>query len=417
MSARSKATDWTILIGLAVLTVGVLGWMSVSGWLDRPAADELTPRTTTSPARRGTLAYYMLLERMGLGLRRHHSPLHARALARWDVLFCIEPVVELTSQETVALKRWVRGGGVLVCTPEMAEGVGWTTGYFGPLRGMADVGQPGEPYAVPDDVRSLPLARDVRALCLAGSSTLNALEADRLAPPTAPTRALLVDAAGVRIARRRMGAGRVIALADSSFLANRLIGEADNAVLAAGLAAYALHAARGRRAAWDEYHLGYGRGPTRWTTMAALLTTTPAGWGVFVATAAGVLLLLNRGRRFGTRRGAARVRRRSRLEYVRSVGATYRAARAHRLTLRVLLRAHRARCAARVGLPEGAEAAQVAEALGRRLGRPARRYLDVWGRCALAAGGGRLSSRELARLLAALADVEREVLDGRASRE
>ena len=50
-----------------------------------------------------------------------------------------------------------------------------------------------------------------------------------------------------------------------------------------------------------------------------------------------VLFMIYKGRRFGIRRGLERERRRSKLEYIYAVGATYRSAKANRLTLELIL--------------------------------------------------------------------------------
>ncbi len=206
----------------------------------------------------------------------------------------------------------------------------------------------------------------------------------------------------------------MIVLAESSFLANGWIGRADNAILAANLVGYAVSKGRGGRVAFDEYHLGYGRRESRWGALAGMLFGTSAGWGILVVTFCGLLLLLAKGRRFGTRRAPGRARRRSKLEFVRSVGATYRAAGANRITLRLIYTWLIGRCARAVGLPESAPSGVIADALARRTGRGRHRYERAFKSCQDALAGGRLSGRRLSGALAALAEIESEVTDGRA---
>ena len=145
---------------------------------------------------------------------------------------------------------------------------------------------------------------------------------------------LLADSVGTRVISYRIGEGEIIVLADSSFLANGWLGKEDNSVLAANLIEYAVNTARGRRVAFDEYHFGYGSRETGWSLLGASLMRASAGWGVLCLMAAGALYLVLKGRRFGTRSAPTRTRRRSKLEYVQSVGATYQAAGAHSLAFR-----------------------------------------------------------------------------------
>ncbi|HUU23645.1 MAG TPA: hypothetical protein VM389_14020, partial [Phycisphaerae bacterium] len=298
----------------------------------------------------------------------------------------------------------------------VAESLQYGPGQGAPhwLFGLAEKGEATE---IPAERSDLPLARDVRAVHLVSTAALEPGEEDEASGLGRPV-PLLADSQGLRILTRRVGSGRVIVLADSSFLANRWIGLADNAVLAANLLAYAVSRARGGRVAYDEYHQGRGRSDSSWRAMAAMLFETPPGWGVLAATAAGVLLLIYKGRRFGRRRAPpARARRRSKTEYVHSVGATYRAAGAHRLTLRLIFRWFRGRCAALAGLADTAPGGEIAAKLAVRTGQPATRYDEVFQDCERALAARTLPRRHFAKLLGALGELDREIFHGRATGE
>ena len=144
--------------------------------------------------------------------------------------------------------------------------------------------------------------------------------------------------------------------------------------------------------------------------MAGMLFTTGAGWAVLVLTAAGLLYLVYRGRRFGTRRPGAPAKRRSKLEYVHAVGATYRAAGAHRLTLGLIFRWFRRRAALWAGIPASAPVADLADRLARRTGRPADRYVRILTACENAiAEPDRTSGHRLTSLLGQLSEIESEI--------
>ena len=129
----------------------------------------------------------------------------------------------------------------------------------------------------------------------------------------------------MRIAQGKVGRGRLILLSDSSFLANVNIARGDNAVLAANLVSCARAEAGGPKVVFNEFHFGSGGFGQGLGVLAGMLFTTSPGWAVLALTAAGILCLFYKGRQFGPRRGFGQQRRRSKLEYVRAVGATYRA--------------------------------------------------------------------------------------------
>ncbi|MBN1918626.1 MAG: hypothetical protein JW889_12020 [Verrucomicrobia bacterium] len=217
--------------------------------------------------------------------------------------------------------------------------------------------------------------------------------------------------------RHALDRGCVIVLADSSFLANKLLGSEDNAILAANLGAYAVAQARGERIAFDEYHLGYGATVSGWTILGTALWRTSLGWGVLCLLAGGALFVLYRGRRFGTRYPPSRMRRRTKIEYVQSVGATYRAAGAHALTFEITHNWFRRKAAAVVGLPPSASVEALAAAMAKRTPHSARHYEQILRSCEEALAKERLGARRISALLDQLVSVEREVLDGRRTRK
>ena len=419
MSTSGRKSDYLILAALGIVSVGCILAMTALGWFGE---DDQGPgiRSSSSTNVEGTMACYVLQQRLGGLVRLSYDPLLEEALDEIDVLFLIDPIIAVHDGELRAVRPWVQNGGVLVCTdaaPELLEhleaaglsaGPGWT--HFG-----GALLREGIPSEIPPGRLNLPLARDLETLQFSTTRTLTVGDSG---PADAPTAAepLLADEAGVRIAARRLGAGAVIVLADSSFLANGLIGKADNAILAANLVAYSLANARGNRVAFDEYHFGYGSGESAWTLMGGMLLKTSPGWAILSVTAAALCFLIYKGRRFGTRRAPQRTRRRSKLEYVHSVAATYRAAGANRLALWLIFHWFKGRCASHVGLPERAASGEIAARLAQRTGRSKSRYESVFARCEQATGVERLSARHFSSLLGGLAEIESEIADGSPTR-
>jgi hypothetical protein len=310
------------------------------------------------------------------------------------------------------LSAWVARGGVLVTTevlatlsppsPKPAQEIPRSTRPHVPPKVEGYLTQ------VPEEAKSLPLAREVGATFFETSWVLHP---DPNAPPGG-MQPLFADARGVRIAEWRIGRGRVVHLRDSSFLANGNIAEGDNAVLAANLAGYAQAQANRPRVVFNEFHFGAGGLGAGIGILALMLFTTSPGWAVLALTAAGVLFLFYQGRRFGPRRGFGQQRRRSKLEYVRAVGATYRVAGAHRLTLRLIYTWFRQQVMNRTGLTTGASNHLVAQELARRGRSPAAEYQRILDGCDRVLSQPTISPRQLTAALGQLARIEKEVLHG-----
>lgn len=419
MSPRSHRQECIILALTAVVAAIVLGVLLVAGLLQESGSEERWFRTTRSTNVEGMIVYYTLLERLGMPVNRSYSPLLAEDLDELDVLFLVEPLIPLSREEASALSRWVGRGGALVCTAHASP-------LLVSLHDMDTILQEERPETrlllpkptmaglrleIPAEAADLPLARDVTAMQLASTNALVLPQADSSREPVKAEH-LLADVMGLRIAARSVGAGQVIVLADSSFLANGRIGEADNALAAVNLACYALAGGRGRGIAFDEYHFGFGRHESAWSVMAALLFRTSAGWAVLSITAAGLLFLAYKGRRFGTRRKPTRQRRRSKLEYVHSVGAAYQAAGADRLAFRLIFDWFRRKAAAFAGVSSKAGAHGIASALAARAKVQPGPCEELMVQCE-AAAGSKLSPRRMSDLLSRLAQMEAETFHAR----
>jgi len=414
-SGKSHRDEYLILIVLGLVVIGTTALLTMDRWRDGAASKRPYP-STYSNTPEGMRVYHTLLDRLSLKAKRNESPLFHEELAEVDVLFLLNPVSRVDRMEREELDEWLRAGGVLVTSDPSSVDLARTVVMQSeerpqpfprrsPPRDLADV------TAVAENEPDLPLARDVSSIATVSPATLDIQPQD---PPrtSGQVERLFADERGLRVAAAPVGRGWVIALADSSFLNNGWIGLADNAVLAVNLAAYARNLARGPNVSFDEYHNGFGRRLSGWSIMWAMLLETAAGWAVLSLTAAGILYLFYRGRRFGSRYPLERRRRRSKLEYIQSVATTYQAAGANRLTFGHLYQRLRRRLAAAVGLPPSADSGDVAAALARRMEQPAQRYDAVLRQCDAVMAQRRLSNGQLRQLTAELAAIELEVLHG-----
>lgn len=425
MPAKSNRSDYAILLILGVASVICIAALFLWAGLREDKPERTPVRSTRISAREGTMAYYMLLERLEMSVRRLDDPLLDERLHDLGVLFLIDPLWPLEDGESAELDRWVRRGGVLICTRGEARKLEYLSDsedemeaddILGRYDGYYGRKPPRNETTVPAESQALALARDVKRVHFRTSNAFVLPESapegdsDRLKP-------LLVDSEGVRISARRVGKGQVVILTDSSFFANGWLGDTDNAILAVNLAAYALHGSQGRTLAFDEYHFAHGSRRTGWTAMTGLLFTTSAGWAALCVTAAGILFLVYRGRRFGSRHAPQRARRRSKLEYVHAVGATFRAVGANYTAMRLIFNWFKGRCAEQVGLPESVSARDLAVRLAWRTGMAAGRYEQVFETCEAALAEGWLTRRRFYALLGELLKMEREIFDANSTRK
>ena len=401
MSARTHKSDVFIVVAAGVAVVVVALALVVLGISRQRREGGLWVRSAISTNVEGVLIWRTLLERLGFSTVISDRLLTEEALQKADALYILDPVVPVREHERSALREWVEGGGVLVCADTWDGSLAPLHGLGGGARSCCGTGCEVTASKPEGD---LPLSDGVDGTVFGSPCTLDLPEEEDVS-------VLFRDESGVRIASKRLGDGRVVVLADTSFLSNRRIGDADNAVLAVNLAAHARSHASGDRLVFDEYHFGYGRRETGWPILGSLLVSTSAGWGVLSLTLAGLLWLFYAGRRFGPRRTPRRSRR-SRLEYVRAVGEAFRSAGAHRLVCALICRRFKARVARLVGLPSTAPTDEIASRLARRTGADVLRYRSRLRRCDAVGENGKVSARQASALLKELSRMEREVFHG-----
>ncbi|MEN6337791.1 MAG: DUF4350 domain-containing protein [Phycisphaerales bacterium] len=406
MPSPSHKSEYTILLVLAVLSGLVLLAMSWSGMTRQDRSGRPDLRTTRSTNVDGMLACYELFKRLEIPVERSNRMLLSANLEGAGVVFVIDPQMPMNTGEIVNLGAWIERGGVLVASRDM----GFVTEIDPAAADL--MREERSSRADPSGPRILPLSRDVREASLDAGDTF-ALKLPDERTPRKAMEPLFEDSYGVRIAEHRMGRGRLILLSDSSFLDNEHLGVHDNSVLAVNLVSYAMSCSTTRKVLFDEYHFGFGDGNQGFRLLGDLLLTTSPGWSVLALTAAGILFLVYRGRQFGPRRDMGRQRRRrSKMEFVHAVGATYRSAGAHRLTLKLIYSWFRQRAAGRTGVAPTASNGLLAQELGRR-GRMAageiQRTLDD---CDGLLARPAVSQRQLTAAISRLAQIEKEALDG-----
>ena len=209
MRSQDPRTDLMILgaLGLgALVVIGIV--LSLTGTSD-DARSGAWVRSTQSTNLEGTMVAFELLRRLGFNPSRVDAPLSSTTLANVDVLFLIDPVVELRLPEQQALRQWVEGGGRLV-----SSGPLWSASR--PFHGIARKGgvsrglaaSAAQSWRVPGEHAHLALAKDVQVVALSEEWTLESKQEDL--PGMGPVEPLLADGYGLRVAARSVGAGAVI---------------------------------------------------------------------------------------------------------------------------------------------------------------------------------------------------------------
>jgi hypothetical protein len=326
-----------VAIALVVLVVVVNVALSLLDSSTR-GADETAPQSSSlSTGREGLAAYAELLRRNGHDTDAQRGDLSDSDLSPDDTLVVLDPV-GLERDEERAIRRFVEDGGRLVAggsgNAEFVLDALITDPPVWSFAGVPTAEPVGDAPEV-DGLRSVRTADD-GSWSDAGSTTPVLGDGSR-------TLATVAD----------VGRGRVVALADSSPLQNRLLDRADNAGF--GLAAIG----DGRPVVFAEGAHGYGQ--------ASGLGAIPGRWqaALIGLTLAALLGVVAAGRRLGPPEDAARPLPPARREYVDAVAVSLARTKQPAPALGPLQAAARARLARRVGLAPTASEAELRAAVAR----------------------------------------------------
>ncbi len=329
------------LLWIALILAGFLA----AGYLARPqgrrATETLRSSLRTTPD--GAAAFARALRRFGRYAEPRHTPF-ADADPAPRAAALLAPVRHPTPREANALLAAVRAGATLLYVPPYRAGprdVPTTTPLMDSLglrfRARAATGEEtfadalwgADPLAdrLPEPIPT----RDALALERAGDEDGGARE----------SLMTMTDEDGVpwsAALRIRVGAGRVVALADAGPLANARVAQDPLAALA--LRAVLLHVDEGDTLFFGEFHQGVGGRDSPAKVAASFLVGSPLGRALLHLGATCLLALACLGVRFGAPLavGAEADReRRSPLEHVRALSDLYRSANASRTAALLLV--------------------------------------------------------------------------------
>lgn len=436
---------------MVVLGVFVAGGVLLALYHSR--APKLGPGvgSTYLTGRQGAKALYQLLEALGWEtVRLRHRFSSWRVGPRTRVLFIIQPMYPVTRREARILGGWVQGGGVLVlalgdglpcCLPaarpevreEKEEGEDdspdraglspWSARSlieeFGINIKIADSAVGGDRRSLAGRQRKVPVVpappytEDASELAVSGALRLDAEEPFSRRAGGEVT-VLARDDAGVVVAMRSWGAGRLIVFSDTFPLTNRGLGRADNALLLVRvLEGVCGGAGSGARVLFDEYHHGF-RELAGGVWALVEFFRTPAGWAALQALVVLAGWLYLGGRRFGRPVSEPRPQRRSQVEFVEALSEAYRRARGGPLALELLRRRFQERVSEALGLSAsvGGRGSRLAAVLERRGGGAAERVREVLLRSAEMVLRSSVSDAALVEVAREFDELEKEIAGG-----
>jgi hypothetical protein len=172
---------------------------------------------------------------------------------------------------------------------------------------------------------------------------------------------------------KRLGEGRLVVIPDRLAFSNQRLRESSNAVwLIQTIAGWG-----DGRAAFDEYHQGFGARRS-YVSLLASFAATPWGWVCLQASLAGLAYLLIYQRRFGRLQEAAAADRRSPLQLVRARGQLLAAAQARPLAVEWIHRSLNLKISRSLGYPVDLDTEATRERLGSGTSHPARLLREYW---------------------------------------
>jgi hypothetical protein len=317
--ARALVGTVVVVIGLNLLIGGVTFVTGGSG----PGGPASSSYAT---AEEGLAAYAELLGQRGHPVRQLRESLDRAGLDPRTTLVLADPR-NVTREEGRAMAGFLGAGGRLVASGSSAAPVVAALLGGGPEWDDVEVRSARPLVPVPEVAGVASVETAGTGAWIDAGGTLPAL--------AGPDGVLLVVAS--------VGPGRVVGLADTSPLQNRLLARADNAALAVALVGEA-----GRPVAFAEAHHGYGRStglgavPSRWR------------WAAALGFVAAVVWMWSRGRRLGPADDVERPQAPARKAYVEAMAASLARTRQPAVAVAPLQDRARRRLAERAGLPADA---------------------------------------------------------------
>lgn len=344
MSTRNK-----ILLLLGFVIVGAL-WFALIDL--SPEISERRPPSTFSALPNGYKALFELLKELDVPVTRFLRPL-SRLHATHGTLIVMDPqAIPFSPREIRLLKKWIRSGNTLIVFR------GSSKSYASLNLTVKRKGDPKKSVAALDSSLAEELglklngshgearkAVKVSSSRLYGVQSLSVSTKGRWKSPKDRWTTMVKDKAGPIILVKKMGKGEVIAVSDSSLVANGTMSLEQNVRLVPALL---LEKGRPQRVLFDEYHHGYAAAESFWH----YLGSSVFGWILLQVFLGCVLYFSSQRASFAGRfRTLTQPTGRSSLEYLDSMANVFESANAGTLALEAMLRRFLNQASRRTGIP------------------------------------------------------------------
>ena len=305
-------TDW-LLLGVMLAMAAVAALLAYAATPpEQRGSGELEIASSFFNDKPGVMALYQTWDRLGQDVQRLRRPYSSQTLAGHSGLVVLRPLREISESEADDLLAWVADGGTLLLAPVGPVPQGWFTFSF--HRGETEP----QPVSREEQLTEDSLTEGVGTLV-----SRRGLRFNEKFPADSPlagqnAKVLWKDDAGVVAMRVGYGRGKVILLGDVYPLSNIGLGEADNPVFAANIAA---ELAGGDGAiAFDEYHHGFEHRDVSAVAIVKMIARE-RGWAVLQLAGVGLLALVLAAVRFGPAIDVMRTRRRRHAEFIDAAAA------------------------------------------------------------------------------------------------
>jgi hypothetical protein len=342
MPASLDRTDRSILIGTGVLVLILAVATSVLKPSQRGGRTGYPSSYSTSWD--GAKAAYLLLNELGYDVRRwDRAPTEFEGDPENQVLILANPLQPATSEETVALRRFLERGGRIVATGD----------------DVSEFLPGGQKFTEVDDAEG-----ETQFPALLPSPLTSGAPQISMAPPN-DWRPATIDQIAVygnqdtaAVVTYTVGKGTIVWWGSPSPLTNHGIPEPGNLALLLN----SVGPFKGKQILWDEYFHG-ARGDF-WS----YIGKTPLPWVFAQLGVLFVFVLVTYSRRYGTIRMPRKVSRLSPLEFVDTLGDLYTSAHAGSTAVRVAYQRLRFQLTRQLGLTANATVAELARMGSRTLG-------------------------------------------------
>jgi len=377
MPAFLDAGDRRLLIGAGIAMVVLLALTFALA--PAPAQNSIGSPSSYSPEWAGTKAAFLLLNQLGYHAEHwERSPEELPADPQDTVLILAEPSEGASSDERMAIRRFVAGGGRVLALGGSA----------------ADLVPDAAAIEIPDwnlkpktfsALLPSPLTRDAPEITMVAPDQWTGHGSSQLGLYGTTEKPVVVS--------YHVGRGEVIWWASSSPLWNGVIREKSNLPLLLNAVGPA-----SSRILWDEYFHG-ARG-----SLFSYFAETPLPWAGLQIGIAFLAAVFTFSRRAGPMRVAAVESRLSPLEFVETLGDLYQSANASPAAVGVAYQRFRALLSRKLSAPSKAKLPELAHAASGRFGWPEDALLDTLARSERAMRSIDLDEKEALELVRQLLD-------------